>query len=223
MKRVAEHSLTPEVAYCKQTKRGDELRKHFHSLWPYEQRRLLYSYIGLIPFLVCDVICLVINDLMRFHCAPTVCGVLCGQTRCYLREDGPALYDALREEERLYFKSQVQRGRQLLLAQGIPESSHCIINANTCGDGRGVIMYYHEDFMAHHLYASRLFVPPTTYYACVDMERTDVIRTMLSRQCLSDVLLQQFRLIQLRRASNWQCVLFSKSGLLLNSLPLHED
>ncbi len=199
MKRVAEHSLV-------QIEKSDELREHFHSLWPYEQRRLLYSYAGLIPFLVCDVISLVINDLMRFHCAPTVSGKLCGQTRCYLREDGPALYDALREEERLYFKSQVQRGRELLLARGIPQSSHCIIRANICGDGLGYIMPYEEDFMVQYFDHARLFVPPMTYYECVDAWRSDVIRTMLSRECYSDEQLKEFRLMLYK--SNWQCVLF---------------
>lgn len=156
--------------------------KFFQSLWPYEQSRWLYAMRGLIGHLLHkEVVRLILVDFMHCQCKNKQCNrkIAPLTERGYDIKDGLALFKDMQRLEHAFHVDKVERERQALLAQGVPQEHLFIIHANFPYDGLGALMDYKPDFRDPQYFESYINLPVYLDYTCIDIWDTASIHMRL--------------------------------------------
>ncbi len=166
----------------------------FCALWPYEQLRWLYAFVGLRGAILPEVVRLVLVDWMHLQSLARQCGSsFAPLTERFYMPEHKALFAAMRQQVVLFHTNKVERERALLLQQGVPPERLCLVDANRPYDGLGSLMAYKLNFIDDHYWVRYISLPPNTDYTCLDVSDTASIRERLSVRNLTEEKLALFR------------------------------
>jgi hypothetical protein len=167
----------------------------FCALWPYEQLRWLYAFVGMRGAILPEVVRLVLVDWMHLQSLARHCGSsFAPLTERFYMPEHKALFAAMRQQVVLFHTNKVERERVALLQQGVPPEHLCLVAANQPYDGLGALMAYRSNFMDDHYWVRHISLPPNISYTCLNVCDTEGIRLRLPVRNLTVEKLTQFRM-----------------------------
>jgi hypothetical protein len=201
MKRLPDDVMARSWDVFKRARRADLFEAcakewaFFCALWPYEQLRWLYAFVGLRGAILPEVVRLVLVDWMHLQSMARRCGSsFAPLTERFYMPEHPALFAAMRQQVVLFHTNKVERERVALLQQGVPPEHLCLVAANQPYDGLGALMVYRANFMDDHHWVRYISLPPNTDYTCLNVCDTEGIRLRLPVRNLTVEKLTQFRM-----------------------------